>query len=148
MECVDGFTKVISIHVGIDFGGGDGFVAQKVLDYFEVGTTFYEVGGEGVAESVRADGFLDAGSFDEFLNNHKNHDAAESGATPVEEKDIFGRFGDVHMVADVLDVYPDVLDGIIADRDDSLFVPFSNDADETNVKKNVGQPEGSELGDT
>ena len=47
--------------MGIDFGSGDGFVSQHVLDRTQIGAAFDEVGGEAVAEGMGADRFPDTG---------------------------------------------------------------------------------------
>ena len=49
-------------NVGIDLGSGEGAVAEDGLDVFDVYAFFQKEGGEGVAECVRGDGFVDAGS--------------------------------------------------------------------------------------
>jgi hypothetical protein len=54
-------AEEISVEVGVDFCGGDFFVSQHCLDGAEVGSTFQQVGGEGVAEGVGAYRFVDAG---------------------------------------------------------------------------------------
>ncbi len=41
--------------VGVDLGGGDVGVAEQGLDNAQVGAAFQQVGGEGVAQDVRAD---------------------------------------------------------------------------------------------
>ena len=50
-----------AVDVGVDFGGEDAFVAEHLLDGTQVGAVFDEVGGEGVAESVRGNLLADAG---------------------------------------------------------------------------------------
>lgn len=47
--------------VGVDHGGFDVFVPEEFLDGADVVAVLEEVGGEGVAEGVGGDGFLDAG---------------------------------------------------------------------------------------
>lgn len=39
--------------MGVDLGGEDALVAEHLLDGAEVGSVLDEVGGEGVAESMR-----------------------------------------------------------------------------------------------
>ena len=46
----EGGAEEFAVDVGVDFGGGDGFVAKHFLDGAEVGTAFDEMGGEGVPE--------------------------------------------------------------------------------------------------
>jgi len=44
--------------VGVDHGGFDVFVAEQFLDGADVAAALQEVGGEGMTESVRGDGFV------------------------------------------------------------------------------------------
>jgi len=57
--------------MGVDHGGFDVFVSEEFLNGANVVAVLEEVGGEGVTEGVRGDGFLDAGflggSTDGFL---------------------------------------------------------------------------------
>ena len=63
MEKVNRLFEVFRIQVGINLGGGDAFVAEHILYGFEVGATFHEVGGKGMAKGVRADVLLNAHFF-------------------------------------------------------------------------------------
>ena len=49
--------------MGVDHGGFDVFVAEEFLDGSDVVAVLEEVGGEGMAEGVRADFFGDFGKF-------------------------------------------------------------------------------------
>lgn len=49
--------------VGVDHGGADVFMAEQFLNGSYVVAVLKEVGGEGVAEGVGADSFLDFGFF-------------------------------------------------------------------------------------
>lgn len=89
MEEIDGLFQIFRIQVGVNFGGRDALMSQHILDRFEVGTSFYEVGGEGVPEGMRADVFGDARCRRYFLNDQKHHDAAELLAAPIEEDKVF-----------------------------------------------------------
>lgn len=53
--------------VGVYLSSGEGAVAEDGLDVFYVYAFFQKEGGEGVAECVRGDGFVDAGSQGQFL---------------------------------------------------------------------------------
>ena len=60
----DGFAQHAAVDVRIDFGRPDGLVAEHQLDGAEVGPTLEQMGGEGMAERVRADGLPHAGQLD------------------------------------------------------------------------------------
>ena len=42
-----------AVEMDIDFGGGDGFVAEHFLNCAKIGTPFEKVGGERMTQSVR-----------------------------------------------------------------------------------------------
>ena len=48
------FSHVVGGDVGVDLGGDEVGVAEEFLDGAEVGAVVEEVGGEGVAQGVRA----------------------------------------------------------------------------------------------
>ena len=43
------------VEVDVDLSGGDGFVAEHLLDGTEIGSTLEQMGGERVAEGVGRD---------------------------------------------------------------------------------------------
>ncbi len=47
----------ILVNVGVDLGGGDVCMAKHELDSTKISTMSEKVGGEGVAQHVRGDGF-------------------------------------------------------------------------------------------
>ena len=47
-------SEAVPRHVGVDLGGGDVRVAKKLLHRAQIGAALQEVGGEGVAQNVRA----------------------------------------------------------------------------------------------
>ena len=51
----DQIAKALVEHMGIDLGGGDVGVAQHLLHGAQVGAMVQQMGGEGVAQHVRAD---------------------------------------------------------------------------------------------
>ena len=92
----DGGLPGGGIEVGVDLGGEDGFVAEHFLDDAEVRPAFDEVGGEGVAEGVGGDFFVDARGHRLVLDDAEDVHAAEGTAVPVQEQDVLegagGRF--------------------------------------------------------
>jgi len=78
-------AQEFAVDVGVDFGGGDGFVAEHFLDGPEVGTAFDEMGGERVAEGMRGDGFFDAGFFSELFDEHEDINPGKRSAIAVQE---------------------------------------------------------------
>ena len=55
-------AQAVLRHMGVDLGGGDVGVAEQGLDHPQIRAALQQVGGEGVAQDVRADpGRIDAG---------------------------------------------------------------------------------------
>jgi hypothetical protein len=64
----DYLTEAAFRDMGVDLGGGDVGVAEKLLHRAQVSAAFEEVGGEGVAKDVGTDAFtVDAGKDRRFL---------------------------------------------------------------------------------
>lgn len=95
-------TEGGGVYMGVDFGGGDALMAEHGLDDTEVGTTFEQFGGEGVAQGVGRDGFLYARLKGLTLEHDENHGASEVGATTIEEDIVFFALFDGQEVAVVL----------------------------------------------
>ncbi len=57
------FLQILPIHMRIDLRRGDVHMAEHFLYGSEVGAAFEEVGGEGVAEGMGTDFFIDTGEF-------------------------------------------------------------------------------------
>ena len=75
-----------AVKVEVDFGGGDRLVAEHLLDGPEVGAPLQEMGGEGMAEGVRADSLGDAGGRSQVADDVENHDATQGTAAPVQKQ--------------------------------------------------------------
>ena len=68
-------AQAMGIDVGVYLRGAYVFVAQHALDDAQVGTSLEQVGGEGVAQGVGADGFLDSCQLGQFFDDVKHRDA-------------------------------------------------------------------------
>ena len=75
MVLYDFAAEHLAVYVGIDFRRGNALVAQHALDGSQVGTSFQQVGGKGVAEGMWTDVFGDAGFLSQFFNEVEYHDA-------------------------------------------------------------------------
>lgn len=75
--------------VEIDFRCGYRLVAEHLLDGSQVGSPFEKVGGEGMAQRMRGDGFPDVGFHGQLPDDGENHLSGEPGTAPVQEKDVF-----------------------------------------------------------
>ena len=63
-----------AVKVEVDFGGGDRLVAEHLLDGPEVGAPLQEMGGEGMAERMRAYVLFNACHFRLLLDDMEYHD--------------------------------------------------------------------------
>lgn len=64
--------------VGVNLRGGDGGVAEHLLDRTDVGTINEQLSGEGVAKNMRGDAFDDAGVKRGRTHNVFNGDGRET----------------------------------------------------------------------
>ena len=104
MEGGDGVAEGVAGEVGVDFGGGNAFVAKHLLHGAEVGSVFDQLGGEGVTQRVGTHMFLYTRLGDSLLEKHEDKVAREMAPTTVEE-DIFFLAGlDLDVGADIVDV--------------------------------------------
>ena len=104
--------QVRDVHVGVDLRGGDGFVAQLLLDVAQGGFALQHVGGAGVAEQVRVDVVCDAG-----LPSVVLHDLLHAQTGGAVSQEAIGWYGGI-----ILSIFlvgwavGGVLFGIVADR--------------------------------
>ena len=127
----------IAVDMRVNFRSCNGLMPQHTLDCAQVGTTFKQVRGEGVAEGMRADIFSDSGFLCQLLNQVENHDTGDAVSPAGEEDVIFKSFLDFAKIT----VEQPVLyffDGTGGDRHQSLLTAFSFHFDETFVKIQFG----------
>ena len=136
----------LAVDVGIYLGCGDGFVTQHLLDGTQVGSAFQQVGGEGVAEGVGADGFGDAGAVGQLLDQVEDHDARDAVA-PAGQEDVVLIAGLDAAVAAVHEPIVDFLDGAAGDGYQALLAAFALDADELLVEVEVAEAQVAQLAD-
>ncbi len=75
MVFYDFTTQSVPVDVCVNFCCSDGFVAQHALYGAQVGASFKQVSGKGMAEGVRTDVLGDAGLLCQFLDKVEYHDA-------------------------------------------------------------------------
>src|SRR5688572_28618241 len=81
-------AQMLAVDVRVDLRGGDVLVAEHLLHGAEVGASFQQVRGEGVAEDVGVDLLLDAGGARPLLRDVPDRVPAERSAAHVEEEDV------------------------------------------------------------
>ena len=77
-----------SVHVEVDFSGGDRFVAKHLLDGPEVRSPFEQMGGETVPQRMRRHFVGNAGCRRQIPDNVEDHDSRQSRPATVQEQDI------------------------------------------------------------
>ena len=124
--------------MGVDFGGSDALVPEQCLYDAQVGTSLEQCGGEGVAQGVGRDVFLDACFCSLSLNHDENHGACEVGTPPVEKHVVFFSRLDTHLVAH-LKPQVQLVQSTVGDGHEALFLSLSHDAQELVFAVEVGQ---------
>src|SRR5437899_3147891 len=123
-------AETVPGNVSIDFGRGDGGVAEEFLNDTEVGAVFEQVSCETMAQHVWCDVSSNAGATDALFDPQPEGDGGERRAA-FGDKDVSWRarcneFG----TADGNEMFEGG-DGLFAQGQDALFVAFSDDIDET-----------------
>ena len=108
--------------MGVDLGGAEVGVAEKLLDAAEVGAVVEEVGGEAVPEFVRADLEADGGVAQVFLQEVADGAHGDAAAELAEEE---GAVVDAGGDAIVLDG----AEGGATDGTEAVFAAFAGDAE-------------------
>ena len=131
-------SQHIPVDMGVDFSGRNRLVSQHTLDGAEVGTSFQQVGGEGMAEGVRTDVFGDAGLLRQFLDEMEYHDARDIFAPACQEYIVLEVLLDFPASIAVHEPVPYLLDGTGRYEYKALFAAFSFYLDKTLVKVELG----------
>ena len=123
-------------------------VAEHLLDGEQVGTAFEQMRGKTMPKRVRTNGFGDAISLRQVLDNQEDHLSGQSCATAV-EKDGVGEFGlhvDVQPCA--FDVLEQDFQAVVADRHKALLAAFANDAQKAVFSVDIADLQSNEFRNT
>jgi len=138
------FFQPILVDVGVDLGRGDVGVAQHGLYGAQVGAMAQEVGGEGVTQHVRRDGFADSGCprrvFDDLPETESGH-----GAAPVADKETIAAPALEDQRAGGREVMFDDFPGRNAERDESFLVALADHPDKAGGEVAGGKGDGDQL---
>ena len=147
MVSEDFFAQGGAVDVDVNLGGLDALVAQHLLDGAQVGATLEQVGGETVAQGVRADDLAHACQFAQLLDDVENHLPCQHRPSTVQEQDILAAaLGDLAGTR-LFQVQVNLLDGDRRDGDDALLVALADDIDKTLVQVDVRDEEPGALAD-
>lgn len=127
-------------HVRVDLRGREAGVAEEGLDAAEVGAGVEQVGGEGVAEFVRADAGGDAGVVEVALQQRPDGDGAHPLANTRDEKGAVFDAGGLAVDLDRLQRWR-------TDGNDALLAALAEDADALGVGIDALHIERAELGE-
>ena len=143
----DFLSQMGGVDVGVDLGGGYGFVTQHGLDSAEVGASFEQGGGEGVTKGVGRDGLLNACLGHQVFEHEEDHDASERFlATETDEDEVLELGGDGQLVA-VGEVELQFVDGLLGDGHQTLLGAFAFHLDELVVEEEVAQLQVDQFAD-
>jgi hypothetical protein len=146
VEAAVNVAKTVGGDVGIDFGGGDGGVAEEFLDDAEISAVLEQVRGEAVSEHMRSDVTFDAGHAGAFLDAQpKRHRGERSSA--LGEENIPGRMEAHELGAGRFKVELERLDGFASDRHSAFFVAFAENGDEAGIEVELFESDLAEFGE-
>lgn len=132
------------VEVDVDLSGGDGFVAEHLLDGTEIGSTLEQMGGERVAEGVGRDSLAYSGSLGQSLDYLECTLTCEPTSTAIEKQDVLVTGLHFH-AGTVLEPRCDLLDGGFRHGHYPLLVPLATHHQETLGRVYLGDLERDEL---
>lgn len=140
------FFESILIDVGVDLGSGDVGMAKHELDGSQVSTMGQEVGGKGVTQHVRGDGFPDAGRSCRLLDDLPETESGHGAAPVADKKGVTApSFEDQRSCCP--DVLLDDVPGRYAKGDEPLLVALADHPDKTGRKVAGGKRDRDQLCD-
>ena len=122
----DFFAQARAVDVEVDFGGGNVFVPQHLLDCTQIGTAFEQVSGKRVAQRVWADGFAYPGKLAQFFHNIEHHHPRQSATAAVEEERIVAARFRGDRIAHFGYVFGDAVESDGRNRHNALLVALAD----------------------
>ena len=122
-------------------------MAEHLLHGAQVGATFDQVGGKGMAQGVRTDRFPDACLLRKAFYDIEHHNPCQLFAPAAQEYEIFLPFQDPDMDAHLPQVSPELLQGAVAHRHQPLLVALAYHGDEAVVEPDFGDFQVDQLAD-
>lgn len=143
----DFLTQMGRVDVGVDLRGGNRFVSQHRLNGAQVGTTFQQRGGKGMAERVGRHGFLNACFLHKVFNHEEDHDTGERFlSTMADENEILVFEGDGQEIA-IHEIEVQFMDGFLGDGHEPLLGALALHLDEFFVKEEIAEFQVDEFAD-
>ena len=138
------FFEAVDGDVGVNLGGGEGFMAQEFLYDAEVCAGVEHVGGEGMSQGVWCD-FATTGEYLLHVFIYAALDGAGGDGTATEVYKHLVVFGVGYGRANV-EVVLHGLEGVFTEVGDAFFAAFTHDADGALLEVDVGQGKCSDFG--
>src|SRR5690606_1667795 len=134
----DDGMQVIAINMCIYFGGCDTLMAQHILHGPQVGAAFYEVAGERMTERMRTDFLFEVDFGCQITNDDEYHNPGKVCTASIEEHNIFMAGLDFLVYPYFVQVNAEKLNGLGADRYQSLLAPLTLHFDKLHIEEQVG----------
>ena len=133
--------------MGINLGGGYGFVAHHHLYGTQIGTSFQQCRSKRMSKGMGRDGFLNTGSHSLALDHDEYHGSGEMRPTSVEEHIIFLAGLDIHLPTVGKPKF-NFVEGFLRDGYETLFRSFAHHSDVALLYEEVAELECDEFADT
>ncbi len=140
------FFQSVLVDMGVDLGGGDVGMAKHELHGAQVRAMSQEVGGKGVTQHVRGDGFADPGRPRRFLDDLPETETAH-GAAPVADKKGIAAAPLEDQRSCRLEVLLDDFPGRGTKGDESFLVALADHPDKAGGEIASGKRNRDQLGD-
>jgi len=145
VEAVMDGLEALLVDVSVNLGGRNVGVAKHLLDHAEIGAVAEQMGGEGMAEQMRVDIYLNAGVAADALEDLPDADGGQFCAAHGKEDFAAGALLD-HAGALPGKVFGNGVAGLAADGDEAGLVALACDADDLLVEVKVFQAGIGQLG--
>ncbi len=140
------FFQPLLIDMGVDLGGGDVCMAEHELHGSQVCAMGQEVGGKGMTQHVRGDGFADSGRPRRLLDDLPEAQSAH-GAAPVADKKGIAAATLEDQRSCRLEVLFDDFPGRGAKGDEPFLVALADHSDKAGGEIAGGKRDRDQLGD-
>jgi hypothetical protein len=84
-----GFSQKLAVDMGINLGGGNTRVTEHFLYSPQIGSSFYQVGGERMPEAMGGNGFGDSRFSDKIFEDQEDHHPRQAGSSVIEKNNVF-----------------------------------------------------------
>ena len=133
--------------MSIDLSSTETAMAQELLDAAKVSSAIEHMGGEGVAESMWADGWIQIGLGQVFIELSPDAASAEALAGLVHEQGLLCGFIGSVVLLQLGEVFCYSFKGSLAGRGQPLLPSFAPDVKDSLVKIDVGYVQAHQLTD-